>query len=115
MNTAAELVMTDIATVWAVTGTNDFGQREYGLPYTIVCNYREGGKITKGRDGNDFVPSATYRTFDERPQVGDFIAQGDYSNSQETPDSISGANEIVQRPTKTPFLDWRQRYNLLTN
>lgn len=112
MNTAAEQLMTDTATVWDVNGTNQYGQPNYGNPYTVKCNHTEGGKINRTQDGDEFMPMGTFRTFDERPKRGSVMILGDYT-ANATPQGLN-AFPIKRVITKTQFLDWRKRYTFLT-
>ena len=74
---ASTTLMTDTATVWPRAELTDFGA-EFGEPYTIKCNFREGGKLTRDQNGEEFTPSASIRTFDDRPRRGDVIAIGSF-------------------------------------
>ena len=112
MNNAARLVMTDTATVWDVEGTGDFGGVNYSPAYLVECNYTEGGKLNRDDRGEEFVPMATFRTFDSRPKKGSVIAIGDHTATADP--SEAGAQVIRKVITKTPFRNWPQRYTFLT-
>lgn len=117
MNDAAALVMTDVATVWEVSGTNEFGQSSFAAPYLIACNYSEGGKLQISDEGTEFMPAATFRTFDARPSRKSFIMQGDHTDIAAP---VSGrAFQVRRLVTKTPFAPlggtaWQQRYTYYT-
>lgn len=114
MNSAAEQLMTDTATVWDVhpDGTNQYGQTLYQDPYTVACNYTEGGSITRTEDGDELIPMGTFRTFDERPKKGSVMIIGDHKDKL-SPEGLN-AFPIKRVITKTQFLDWRKRYTFLT-
>lgn len=112
MNTAADQLMTDTATVWDAGEPNQYGQVTYSAPYTIACNHTEGGKINRAQDGDEFMPMGTFRTFDERPVVGSVMILGDHTDKS-TPQGIK-AFPVRRVITKTEFLDWRKRYTFLT-
>jgi hypothetical protein len=117
MNDSAALVMTDVATVWEIAATNEFAQKTYADPYTIACNYMDGGELQVSEDGSKFVPKGTFRTFDARPSLKSYIAFGDHLNSAAP---VSGkAFQVKRVVSKTPFRTiygetWEKRYTLYT-
>lgn len=115
MNQAAQLVMTDIATVWPNNGKDEYQQITYGTPFTIPCSFREGGKLTRDDMGDQFVPMSTFRAFVSPvlPKKGDIIALGDLT-ANATPSGLKEAQTIRKVVTKTPFRCWTKRYNYLT-
>lgn len=113
MNNFSISLMKDNATVWPVTGQNEFGVITYDTPYLISCAWVSGGKLTRDANGNEFVPMDTYRTVDARPNLGDYIALGDFTVDA-TPSSKANANQIRKEISKTPFQNWSQRYTYLT-
>jgi hypothetical protein len=111
MNNAASKVMTAQATVWDITGTDQYGGATYSSPYLIKCNYIEGGKLNRDDRGEEFMPMATFRSFNATPKKGSVIAIGDHTSSNPTAANAQTIRKVV---TKTPFRNWAQRYTFLT-
>lgn len=109
INLAAARTMTQIATVWPV-GADSNGYPTVGTPYTIKCNHVQGGKLTRDANGEEFVPSDTFRTLDARPQRGDSIATGDLTANA----APTGAQQIRKAGGETPFAGIPQSRPLLT-
>jgi hypothetical protein len=117
MNDSAALVMTDVATVWEIAGTNEFAQKTYAAPYLIACNYMDGGELQVSEDGSKFAPKGTFRTFDARPSLKSYVAFGDHLSS--TSPSGENAFQVKRVVSKTPFRTiygetWQKRYTLYT-
>lgn len=72
--------LTSKCTVWRSTGEPDlYGQITYGPPEVLPCGYREGGKLTRDKDGNQFVPYATFYLVNDAIKLGDIIEVGELS------------------------------------
>lgn len=111
-NFAATVHMTDTATVWDVTGTNEFAQPSYGAPYLIKCNFFDDGKLQRDQNGDEFMPNGAYRTFDARPKIGSVIRLGDHT-ANAAPNGVD-AYTVKKAVTKTPFRSWQKRYTYYT-
>ncbi len=59
--------MVDSVTYWVYTDANDPNDPysnggSWSAPVTVSCEYESGGKVQRGRDGEEFTPSSTYYT-----------------------------------------------------
>ena len=93
MSSTASWSYTNKATVWPLTGTDDWsGQDAYGTPYLIDCTWKGSDKIKRDADGNEFVSKDIYYTESELPKRKDMIAKGDQVATANPVDA--GASEI---------------------
>lgn len=47
-------------TVWAIAGTDEFGQQTYGTPYTLQGSWEVGGETEVDATGTEFVSMSEY-------------------------------------------------------
>lgn len=95
--------MTDVCTVWVQLPpdpSDPYSDGGYAVN-TYPCNWMQGGKMRRDREGVEFVPRSSFRLVGE-PTIpfGAYIIQGDYSTVSEP---TSDAEKVRDIMTKTPL------------
>jgi hypothetical protein len=94
--------MTDTCTVW-VTGAPDPNN-----PYsdgtvtveTYSCNWAQGGKMRRDREGVEFVPRSSFRLVGSQAiPFGSHIVRGTFTDAE----PVAGAEIVRDIQTKTPL------------
>ena len=98
-------------TVWAESGysNSDRWGGSWGSPVVFDGRYMEGGAMTRGEDGSEFVPSKTIVTQYAGLAIGMMVAIGEHADS--TP--VASAESIRKVQTGTPLVGV-QDYKIIT-
>lgn len=87
----ASSLYTSIATVWPFVSVDDFtGEKVFGAPFTITCNWKASNKIMKDSNGREFVSNCIYYTAIGTVKRKYYIAKGDHltiASPLDTPES----------------------------
>lgn len=83
MSQIIDRFLTETCTIWpAQSGVNEFGQVTYGAPVQKSCQYKNGGKLTRDQNGNEFAPATTY-VMRYNPPIGSLIAIGSHTGTHD--------------------------------
>lgn len=91
MSSAASWAYTAIATIWRISGENEYGTKTFHPPEVIYCDYGLDSATRLGDIGKGFVVKNTFWTEYALANEGDFIL---ISKSSELDPIKAGADEI---------------------
>lgn len=94
MSKAAKWSLQSKATVWSLTGRNDWdGGLSFAAPVLVNCDYRASGERLTDAKGVEFISRLRIFTEFASAKQGDYIAIGDHSASI-LPIGVSDAAEV---------------------
>lgn len=91
MSSAANWAYTAKATLWRVSGENEYGKKIFYPPELIYCDYGFDSALKLGDIGSGFVVKNTFWTEYSQANQGDFILVGELL---EVDPIKAGADEI---------------------
>lgn len=112
MSADANWSYTARATIWPATGRAGWdGERMYGPPVVVACDYGAEDKVVRGERGDEFAVRLAIYTEYADARVGDMVAIGEHAST--TP--VVDAREVlaVERYADT-FDRLADDYKLLT-
>lgn len=89
---ALEHLMTDTVLVAPCTGTNEYGEREFGPDVAVPCRYEIGPKVVRGLGAREVVSSARVFLIEHVVNVTDRLTLAD--GSQPTILAVSGVKSL---------------------
>jgi hypothetical protein len=111
MSTILGMFKSQKLTVWSESGYDNADRwgGNWNTPIIIDGRFMEGGTMTRGEDGSEFVPNRTIVTEYAGLSTGMRIAIGEFTDAQ----PVSNAETIRKVQTGTPLIG-NQDYKILT-
>lgn len=85
------------ATIWPIVSKGDYGQINYGQPYTITCTYEQGSsRQYNNSQGQMYIPKSIFwyeMPSKGKPSQNDYIALGDHVLTLD-PNKVDGAETV---------------------
>jgi hypothetical protein len=95
------MFLNQTATLWVLTGTNEFGEPSFAAPVPIPCRWEDRTSYIQDAEGNQ-VPSRSRVFLDRAVKTGDWMMLG--TSAVADPQSVDSAYRVMDF-RKVPSLD----------